>query len=199
MCSVFDILLCCIHVCLTAHFLTSSTFYFPQVMNCVTHGLGILLGTVGTYLLTKQTSGQPSYYVTSCAIYSASLIVLYTSSTLYHSFFALKKTKFIFKVFDRCAIYLLIAGSYTPFLMIALHHEPLWSLHLLLFIWLCAISGVVVEATCMNWKHKPKFSLAMYLGMGWSCLVCLPDLVEMLPASAMGLMVAGGVAYTGGV
>ncbi|KAL9182548.1 hypothetical protein ACHAXT_013200 [Thalassiosira profunda] len=170
-----------------------------EIANCVTHGLGILLGTVGTFLLTRRVSGQPSHYTLSCAIYCASLITLYTSSTLYHSFFALRMTRFIFKVFDRCAIYLLIAGSYTPFLMIALHHEPLWSLHLLLFIWTCAISGIVVEATMQKWEHKSKFSLAMYLGMGWSCLVCLPDLVEVLPKSAMGLMVAGGVAYTGGV
>ena len=172
---------------------------FQEVMNCVTHGLGILLGTLGTYLLSKQVSGRPSHYIISCAIYSASLIVLYTSSTLYHSFFALTKTKHIFKVFDRCAIYLLIAGSYTPFLMIALHHEPMWSLHLLLFIWACAISGVLVEALASQWKHKSKFSLTMYLGMGWSCMACLPDLLEVLPRSAVALMVAGGVAYTGGV
>ena len=120
-----------------------------QVMNCVTHGLGILLGTLGTYLLTKQVQHLPPHYNMSCAIYSASIIVLYTSSTLYHSFFALKKTKFIFKVFDRCAIYLLIAGSYTPFLMIALHHEPKWSMYLLLFIWTCAISGILVEVSSL--------------------------------------------------
>ena len=118
-------------------------------MNCVTHGLGILLGTLGTYLLTRQVQHLPPHYNISCAIYSASIIVLYTSSTLYHSFFALKKTKFIFKVFDRCAIYLLIAGSYTPFLMIALHHEPKWSMYLLLFIWTCAISGILVEVSSL--------------------------------------------------
>lgn len=170
-----------------------------QVMNCVTHGLGILLGTVGTFLLTKQVKNLPSYYIISCAIYSASVILLYTSSTLYHSFFALKKTKFIFKVFDRCAIYLLIAGSYTPFLMIALHHEPKWSLHLLLFIWACAISGILVEAFFMTWKHKSKFSLSMYLGMGWSTLACVTDMMEVLPNNALALIFAGGVAYTAGV
>mmetsp|Transcript_2943 Transcript_2943/g.6371 ORF Transcript_2943/g.6371 Transcript_2943/m.6371 type:complete len:638 (+) Transcript_2943:112-2025(+) len=176
-----------------------SNMVFQEVMNCVTHGLGILLGTFGTYLLNHQISGQPSHYTISCAIYSASLIVLYTSSTLYHSFFALRKTAYIFKVFDRCAIYLLIAGSYTPFLMIALHHEPLWSLHLLLFIWACAISGILVEAFALGWKHKSKFSLAMYLGMGWCCVMCLEDLQEVLPVNASVLMIAGGVAYTGGV
>ena len=168
-------------------------------MNCVTHGLGILLGTYGTYILNRRIAGMPTHYIMSCAIYSASVIVLYTSSTLYHSFFALRQTKFIFCVFDRCAIYLLIAGSYTPFLMISLHHKRIWSLHLLLFIWACAISGILVEACFLSWKHKSIFSLAMYLGMGWSCMVCLPDLVEVLPHNALVLLVAGGLAYTGGV
>jgi len=171
---------------------------FQEVMNCVTHGLGVLLATLGTYLLTKRVQNSPPHYSISCSFYSASLIALYASSTLYHSFFALKHTKFIFKAFDRCAIFTLIAGSYTPFLTIALHHEPLWSMHLLGFIWMCAICGIVVEATMMHWKHKSKFSLAMYLGMGWSCVVCLPDLVEVIPWEALGLLIAGGVAYTAG-
>lgn len=170
-----------------------------EVMNCVTHGLGILLGSVGTYKLSRLVQGRPSHYVVSCAIYSASLIILYTSSTLYHSFFALRRTKYIFQVFDKCAIYMLIAGSYTPFLMIALHHEPLWSLNLLLFIWASASGGILVEATCQKWKHKSKFSLAMYLTMGWCCMMCLPDLIAALPSKGIGLLVAGGLAYTGGV
>jgi hemolysin III len=168
-------------------------------MNCVTHGLGIVLGTVGQYLLNKQVIGQPLHYTLSCAVYSASVITLYTSSTLYHSFFALRRTKFIFKVFDSCAIYLLIAGSYTPFLMIGLHHKPSLSARLLLFIWGCAISGILVAAFFPTWKHKSKFSLAMYLGMGWTCMVCVPDLLEVLPMNAVSLLVAGGVSYTGGV
>lgn len=172
---------------------------FQEVMNCVTHGLGIVLGTVGQFLLNRQIVGQPWHYVVSCAIYSASVITLYTSSTLYHSFFALRKTKFIFGVFDKCAIYLLIAGSYTPFLMIGLHHKQSVSTRLLLFIWGCAISGILVEMFYRSWKYKSKFSLAMYLGMGWCCLTCMPDIVEVLPPSALVLLVAGGVSYTGGV
>ena len=170
-----------------------------EVLNSVTHGLGVVLAILATCLLTKRVQGLPSHYVISCAIYSSSLIVLYTSSTLYHSFFALRTMHFIFKVFDRCAIYILIAGSYSPFLMIALHDNEVWSWHLLLFIWACALGGMVVEATMVNWRHKPKFSLSMYLGMGWCCLVCLPDLMAVLPSRASALLVIGGVAYTGGV
>ena len=172
---------------------------FQEIMNCVTHGLGIVLGTMGQFILNRQIVGQPFYYVFSCAVYSASVITLYASSTLYHSFFALRKTKAIFGVFDKCAIYLLIAGSYTPFLMIGLHHKQSISIRLLLFIWTCAISGILVEMFYRTWKHKQLFSLAMYLGMGWSCVSCMPDIVEVLPTNALVLLVAGGVSYTGGV
>ena len=87
----------------------------------------------------------------------------------------------------------------TPFLTIVLHHKPLWSSSLLAFIWICALSGIGVEAFFPLWKFKNTFSLAMYLGMGWSCLVCMHDFVEILPANALYLIVAGGVAYTSGV
>lgn len=172
---------------------------FQEVMNCLTHGLGILLAFVGTYLLSKRVKGKPDYYVFSCAVYSTSLVVLYTSSTLFHSFFALQRTKYIFKVFDMCAIYILIAGSYTPFLSIALHHEPVWSGHLLSFIWVCSLAGIAVEAFLPLWKHKPKFTLSMYLGMGWSVLLAMTDLLEALPTGAIHLVIAGGLGYTLGV
>ena len=81
-----------------------------------------------------------------------------------------RRTRYIFQVFDMCAIYILIAGSYTPFLSIALHHEAIWSNMLLASIWVCSLSGIGVEATLPLWKHKPKFSLAMYLGeLSCSC------------------------------
>ncbi len=172
---------------------------FQEVMNCVTHGLGILLGTIGTFFLAAKVEGMERRYKVSCAVYSISLVVLYMSSTLYHSFFALLRTRYIFQVFDKCAIYILIAGSYTPFLTVVLHHKPMWSASLLSFIWLCALGGIGVEAFCPLWKHRVSFSLAMYLGMGWSCLVCMRDFMEILPVNALYLIVAGGVAYTGGV
>jgi hemolysin III len=172
---------------------------FQEVMNCVTHGLGILLGTIGSFVLASKVREMENHYKLSCAVYSISLVVLYMSSTLYHSFFALPRTRYIFQVFDKCAIYILIAGSYTPFLTIVLHHKPLWSGSLLAFIWVCALSGIGVEAFFPLWKYRPRFSLAMYLGMGWSCLICMNDFVEVLPANALYLIIAGGVAYTSGV
>ena len=138
-----------------------------------------------------------SYLFAFCS--STSLLVLYTASTLYHSFFALMVTRYVFEVLDKCAIYILIAGSYTPYLQICLHDKPKWSIYLLAFIWLCAIMGVGVEACFPAWKHKPKFSLSMYLGMGWACMVCMPDLIGVVPPITLYLVVMGGVAYTGGV
>lgn len=134
---------------------------FQEVMNCVTHGLGIVLAILATIFLSNAVKGKPRHFVVSCAIYSTSLIVLYLSSTLYHSFFLLQRTRYIFQVFDMCSIYILIAGSYTPFFSIVIEHQML-----LAFIWLCGISGISVEAFFPLWKWKPKFSLAMYLGMG---------------------------------
>lgn len=172
---------------------------FQEVMNCVTHGMGIVLCIVGCFFLSNRVKHKSTLHVVSCAVYSMSLLVLYTSSTLYHSFFALQRTKYIFEVFDKCAIYILIAGSYTPFLRIALAHNHLWSVYLLAFIWTCCFGGIFVEAFCPTWRHKPKFSLTMYLGMGWSCLVCLTDLLAVLPQEGVNLIILGGVGYTSGV
>ncbi|KAL7558661.1 hypothetical protein ACA910_010036 [Epithemia clementina (nom. ined.)] len=171
-----------------------------EIMNAVTHGLGILLAILGSYLLTRRASRQDDYrHTVSCAIYSVSLIVLYLSSTLYHSFFSMQHTKYIFEVLDKCAIYILIAGSYTPFLQIVLGHDLKWSIGLLSFLWSCCVLGIGVEAFCPTWKYRTTFSLAMYLGMGWSALACLPEISVLVPRGCIQIMVLGGVAYTSGV
>jgi len=111
----------------------------------------------------------------------------------------MRHTKYIFEVLDKSAIYILIAGSYTPFTTIVLHHEPLYSFGLLAFLWSCCCLGIGIEFGRPTWEHKGKFSLAMYLGMGWSALVCLPEMARILPRRCLDLMVLGGVAYTVGV
>eukprot|EP00555_Chaetoceros_dichaeta_P005829 CAMPEP_0198265796 /NCGR_PEP_ID=MMETSP1447-20131203/24713_1 /TAXON_ID=420782 /ORGANISM="Chaetoceros dichaeta, Strain CCMP1751" /LENGTH=118 /DNA_ID=CAMNT_0043955487 /DNA_START=142 /DNA_END=495 /DNA_ORIENTATION=+ len=77
--------------------------------------------------------------------------------------------------------------------------KPFASFYLLGFIWICCILGLTVEAFYPDWVYKPKFTLAMYLGMGWSCLACMPDMLEILPIEAVHLIILGGVAYTSGV
>lgn len=170
-----------------------------EIMNSVTHGLGVLLAFLGSFLLSERVRDMSTRHRLSCMVYSASLVVLYVSSTLFHSFFTMLHTRYIFAVIDKCAIYILIAGSYTPFLQVALAHEPMYSNHLLAFIWVCCFLGIYVEAFLPGWKQKGRFSLAMYLGMGWSALVCLPEVARVVPESAMNLMILGGVGYTAGV
>ena len=181
---------------------------FQEVMNSVTHGLGVLLCVMGSILLMGRVKHASFNHKWSCCVYSISLLALYASSTLFHSFFALNTTRTIFGVLDHCAIYILIAGSYTPFLRIALQHQPFYSTYLLLFLWSCCFGGILVEAKYSTWKYKSKFSLAMYLGMGWSALICYKALQNAIIASgictdtenyAMQLLVLGGVGYTSGV
>jgi len=170
-----------------------------EVMNGVTHGLGILLAFIGSTVLLNHVQDKSLIHRLSCTVYSGSLVLLYTSSTLFHSFFTMLHTKYIFGVLDKCAIYIVIAGSYTPFLQISLGHVTLWSVWLLLFIWFCCIAGIYVEACFPDWKYKKTFSLLMYLGMGWACMVCVPEMLAVLPPRAIHLLVMGGVSYTSGV
>ncbi|KAL3943716.1 MAG: hypothetical protein SGBAC_002223 [Bacillariaceae sp.] len=108
-------------------------------------------------------------------------------------------TKYIFMVLDKCAIYILIAGSYTPFMQILFYDKPIWSSGLLSFIWLCGLLGIAVEAFAPTWERRKHFSLAMYLGMGWAAMACMPQMYERLPRTAMNMLVMGGVGYTAGV
>jgi len=125
--------------------------------------------------------------------------VLYTASTLYHSFFALRDTRHVFSILDHSAIYILIAGSYTPFLYVTFPDKPKWGTYLLAFIWLCASVGVGLEAFGQRFAWKSKVSLAMYLLMGWSALVAVPDFQERLSSKAVQFLLLGGCGYTGGV
>ena len=172
---------------------------FQEVMNGVTHGLGAVWAMVGAHLLSRRVQDMSHVHVISCAVYSTSLLVLYLSSTLYHSFFTMRNVKWIFEVVDKCAIYIVISGTYTPFLQVVLSQEPIFSVFLLGFQWMCCFLGICIEASYPAWKHRTVFSLIMYLAMGWSAVVCLPEVARILPANAMKLMVLGGVAYTVGI
>ncbi|KAG7348396.1 hemolysin III family channel protein [Nitzschia inconspicua] len=172
---------------------------FPEIMNGITHGLGVLLCLLGGHLLSQRVRHQSYIHAISCGVYTCSLLALYVSSTLYHSFFTLLNTRYIFRVMDKCAIYILIAGSYTPFLQILMSDQPKFSYGLLGFLWICGGMGIFVEATYPNWKWKGTFSLTMYLGMGWAAILCLPQMQQRLPSECIHLVVLGGVAYTAGV
>lgn len=171
---------------------------FPEIMNAATHCVGVVMSMIGGRMLSLAVRDTTLTHRISCAIYTASLLSLYLSSTLFHSFFAAVNTRRIFRVMDKCAIYILIAGSYTPFMQVLLNDQPLYSFGLLGFIWTCCILGVAVEAMYPDWKHKNTFSLAMYMGMGWCCVVCLPQVANS-HLHCVYMILLGGVAYTAGV
>lgn len=163
-----------------------------EIANAIAHGLGAAASIVAlTLMMVKASPTLAPREIAGLAIYGASLIILFLSSTLYHSFTHIP-TKAVLKRLDHCAIFLLIAGTYTPFLMITLHTQAATTL--LIGLWLLAAAGIVFK---IFFVHKFKrASLATYLIMGWLALIVGPDLYHALPAPAFNLLVAGGLSYT---
>lgn len=134
----------------------------------------------------------------SCLVYCLSLCTLYLSSTLYHSFFTLKATKRIFQIFDHAAIFLLIAGTYTPFLAILFPDREIWSVYLLAFLWMVCAFGIGLTAF-FHGPSKQHILLALYLSMGWAILLCISDVIARLDPMGLRWLIIGGLCYTGGV
>jgi hemolysin III len=166
-----------------------------EIANALTHGLGIVLGLAGLVVLvwSSCTRGTATHIV-SCLIFGVTLILLYTASTLYHAVRHVR-AKQILRVFDHSAIFLLIAGTYTPFTLISLRGPWGWSLFGT--VWGLAILGLVLQFTLR--KRFPMILVALYVAMGWAAVVAIRPLVAALPESGLKLLVAGGMAYTLGV
>jgi len=169
-----------------------------EILSSVTHGVGALLSLIGSSLLMNRASKQSSTHQVAAGVYAASLVLLYITSTLYHSFFMLYSTQYVFHILDQCAIYVLIAGSYTPVLAVTLHAQPHWSQGLLSFMWVVCVCGLF-HTSCNFGPYKGKISLLLYLLMGWAALICIQDVSRTMPAGGLWWMVTGGVIYTAGV
>eukprot|EP00466_Bigelowiella_natans_P001669 jgi/Bigna1/49729/estExt_Genewise1.C_550043 len=167
-----------------------------EVLNSITHGVGIILCIIGTIFLIGRASLYGVAENVAATMYSCTLLLLYTSSTLYHAFFCCKATNKIFQALDHSAIYLLIAGTYTPVLMLALH-DNYWSVPLLWFQWTCCTVGLCIEF--YDFVGKVQLTLIMYVAMGWSILICFEDLTNSISDAGLFWLVVGGVMYTGGV
>ncbi len=166
-----------------------------EIANSITHGLGALLSAVGLVILIILAAWRgDAWKMVSFIIYGFSLIVLYLSSTFYHSFRS-PRLKKIFRVFDHSAIYVLIAGTYTPFLLIILRNTLGWTLFAIL--WGLALGGIVFKLFFIQ-KFRI-LSTVIYLFMGWLGVVAFKQLLASLPTTAIGLLVAGGLSYTVGV
>ena len=169
--------------------------FMEEVVNSITHATGILLSIAALVLLIVFASIYgTARHVVSCSIFGVSLILLYTASTLYHSF-RKPRIKRILKILDHSCIYLLIAGTYTPFLIITLRGILGWVM--LGLIWLFAIVGVTLKILFVN-RFKI-VSVITYVFMGWIIIFAIKPLVNSLPLHGIVWLVAGGVTYTLGV
>lgn len=164
-----------------------------ELANAITHGLGAAASVVALVLMLVVA--DDAWQIVSAAIFGTSLVVLYSASTLYHSFSG-PKLKNLFQVLDHAAIYLLIAGTYTPLMLVTLRGPLGWSLFGV--IWALALGGIATKA-CMPDNREHWASTALYVFMGWLVVAALPSLIKTLPAPGLWLLVAGGLSYTFGV
>ena len=167
-----------------------------EVANAVTHALGMVFGIVGLILLLLKAAehSADTLTITSMAVYGASIIVLFLASTLYHAIPSPQAKRWL-KTFDHSAIYLLIAGSYTPFLLVSLR-TPL-AIGLMIVIWSIALLGIIMKVAFV-YRFK-RFSLISYLLMGWLSLVVIYQLAITLDVGGLTLLACGGVIYSLGV
>lgn len=166
-----------------------------EIAHSIIHGIGVLLAFVGLGILIEHAAVFGSVrHVVSCGVYGATLILLYISSTLYHSI-QNQHAKSILRVLDHSSIYLLIAGSYTPFTLISL--QGAWGWSLFGFVWGLAMFGIALQLTPL--RRLSYLRLILYLTMGWAAVFAIKQLAASIPASALALLVAGGVAYTTGI
>jgi hemolysin III len=166
-----------------------------ELAHATTHGVGLLSSLVGGAVLvsTSLASGD-AWRLTASAVFGATLVLLYAASTLYHAF-PVGRAKEVFRRMDHAAIFLLIAGTYTPFTLVTLRGEWGWSL--LAIVWGLAALGIVL-ATALPHRTR-RFSVVLCLAMGWLAALAAEPLLGALDAGAVALLVAGGLAYTLGV
>jgi hemolysin III len=167
-----------------------------EIFNAVSHIVGGAFGLAAWIVLTVLAAPDIAA-VTAVSVFSASIVLLYTMSALYH-FLPAGRAKAVFRIFDHCTIFLLIAGTYTPFCVIALGGTTVGAV-ILLVEWFCALLGVTMNAIAMKNKAVKGISMALYVVMGWLIIAGAGALVKSLPAASLWLLLAGGLAYTGGI
>ena len=167
-----------------------------EIFNSVSHGVSALGAIVGcSVIVTLAACFGNSTAVLSALVFGLSLITMYTMSTLYHAF-PFEKVKRIFRVFDHSSIPLLIAGSYTPFCLIALDGNVKGRI-VVCVVWLCGILAIVLNI--INLDRFEKINLVLYIAMGWAVVFALKDIIRALPKNGFILLAAGGIAYTTGI
>ncbi|MFQ5641851.1 MAG: hemolysin III family protein [bacterium] len=165
------------------------------IANSITHGIGAALSIAGLAILVLLAALKGDVWrIVSFSVYGTTLVVLYLASTLYHSF-QNPKVKHLFKIIDHAAIYLLIAGTYTPFMLVSLRGA--WGWTLFGIIWGLALSGIVFKAFYIH--RFTKLSVVFYILMGWLCVLALKKMQVSIPLGGLVWLAVGGVLYTVGI
>jgi hemolysin III len=166
-----------------------------EIAHAITHGVGLLLSVAALAILVVFASLRGNaWHIVSSSIYGTTLVLLYTASTFYHALPS-PRAKGVFRVLDHAAIYLLIAGTYTPFTLVNLRGG--WGWALFGVVWGLAIFGIVLEAVA---KQRVRIlSLVLYLGLGWLVAVAVKPLLDSVAGGGLVLLLLGGLAYSGGV
>lgn len=166
-----------------------------EIANSVTHGVGVVLSIGGLAILTAFASVLGNaWHIVSSSIFGATLILLYASSTLYHSI-QLPRVKRVLQVIDHSAIFLLIAGTYTPFTLVTLRGA--WGWTIFGVVWGLAVTGIIFQVTRL--RKWPVISLALYVGMGWVVVVATKPLLAAIDPRGLLLLLLGGLSYTAGI
>lgn len=166
-----------------------------EIANSVTHGVGIVLAIAGlAVMMAFAARNGDAWHITACAIFCAALIVCFTTSTLYHSI-PIERVRHVLRTLDHSAIFLLIAGTYTPFMLISLRGPWGWSL--LAAIWTLALVGIVLRLVLRGRLHG--LVVGLYLAMGWLVVVATKPMLESVATGGLLLLAGGGLAYTVGV
>ncbi len=163
-----------------------------EIAHAVTHGVGALLSIAGlTWMLHVSSAIADPWRIVASAVYGTSLVTLFLASTLYHALYATRARE-LFRTLDHCAIYLLIAGTYTPFLLVSMRGGVGW--WLFGAIWTLATAGIITKLWFRD--RYPRLSLAGYLAMGWLVLPAMPQVVDAVAGGGIAWLVAGGLSYT---
>lgn len=166
-----------------------------EIANSIIHGLGLALSIVALVaLVVKASQMDRALLVVASAIFGATMVALYLASTIYHAL-PPGRSKSLFRVIDHSAIYLLIAGTYTPFALGPLRGPWGWSV--LGVVWALAALGIFTKVK-LGFIY-PRLSTGLYVAMGWMGIVVLKPLLEAMPAGGLWWLLAGGICYTGGV
>jgi len=166
-----------------------------EIANCVSHGVGLFAALVATpflVLAAARRGGAPA--IVGASVFAGTMVVLYLASTLYHAL-PRNKAKRVFRIIDHSAIFLLIAGTYTPFTLGALRGP--WGWTLFGVVWGLAVLGVTLKA--VGGIRYPRLSTALYITMGWLALIAIRPLWLHVPVAGWLWLIAGGLAYTGGI